>query len=66
MNSSTQALRKDLHALADRYTDALGNRSEGLATLGEHLLQYADWIYLNEQGAASWAALLAELKTRSG
>ena len=54
-------LRKRTEALADMYVQASKDPKTGLATMGEHLMQYAETIE-----GASWAGLIHDLKRLSG
>lgn len=60
---SKEHLRTDLYGLIDQYASTYGNKFSGMAALGEHLLQAADY---GDDETVSWAGLLCELKRRSG
>lgn len=62
INVNSRALRGCTISLAELYVNSCHSELDGLATMGEHILQQAD----NFGGDASWAALIGELRRRSG
>lgn len=55
-------LRRELAALAARYTESAGDELDGLTTLGEDLLMYAN----RSSEHSGWVTVLRRLQALSG